>query len=61
MPRARWKRPAGPRRNQNGRQGVIAPITPELPTMSRFLPQSLIFVALHVVLIGVAVTVATFN
>ena len=29
--------------------------------MSRFLPQSLIFVAAHVVLIGLAVTVATLN
>jgi hypothetical protein len=29
--------------------------------MYRFLPQSLIFLAAHMVLIGVAVTVATFN
>jgi hypothetical protein len=29
--------------------------------MPRFLPQSLIFVAAHVVLIGVAITVATLN
>jgi hypothetical protein len=29
--------------------------------MPRFIPQSLIFVALHVVLIGVAVTVAALN
>jgi hypothetical protein len=29
--------------------------------MSRFLPKSLIFVVAHVVLIGVAITVATLN
>jgi hypothetical protein len=29
--------------------------------MSRFLPQSLIFLAVHLVLIGVAITVAAFN
>jgi hypothetical protein len=44
----------GPRR-------VIGPITPELKNMPRFLPQYLIFLAAHVLLIGMAVAVAALN
>jgi hypothetical protein len=44
-----------------GPRCVIGPITPELKTMPRFLPQYLIFLAAHVLLIGMAVAVAALS
>jgi hypothetical protein len=54
-----WSAPA--QGTRGGGAELTGRITPELSAMQRLLPQYLIFLAAHALLIGTAVAVAAFN